>query len=248
MISANNYKSEWEASYENGDNNILYPQVEVIRFLNRFVCKRHSNNSVTEILNTFNSRPTRGLDFACGVGTHCITFAEFGIDAYGVDISLNALKIAQANSSKRSISADRFIELDASKQVLPFEDNFFDFVVAESCLDSMPSDVAKKYIVELKRVCSGLIYTSLIGKDDEMAADEFEVTTKHEKGTYQTTFDEEKISELFGAKSEDFIYYSLVNSVDVASKKVASKRYYCVIESQNIHPKNISKNLKVGES
>jgi SAM-dependent methyltransferase len=235
MTSADNYRSQWEASYEQGDNNILYPQVEVIRFLNRYVCKRDSNNSVTQILNTYNNRPTRGLDFACGVGTHCITFTDFGIDAYGVDISLNALKIAQANSSKRDISADRFIELDASKQVLPFEDNFFDFVVAESCLDSMPMDVAKQYITELKRVCSGLIYVSLIGKDDDMTADEFVVTTKHEEGTYQAIFDEEKIAELFGAKSKDFIYYSLMNYVDVTLNKVQSARYYCVIESQKIH-------------
>ena len=64
--------------------------------------------------------------------------------------------------------------------MLLVKDNFFDFVVAESCLDSMPVDVAKQCITELKRVCSGLIYANLIGKVDDMTADGFVVTSRHE--------------------------------------------------------------------
>jgi hypothetical protein len=115
------------------------------------------------------------------------------MDSYGVDISLNALKILkpalpkevyQLIDSYNSMPRNKYCHLKTTSLIL---------LVAESCLDSMPSDVAK-YIAELKRVCSGLIYTNLIGKYDEIAADEFEVTTKYERGTYQTTFDEEKKS------------------------------------------------------
>jgi SAM-dependent methyltransferase len=235
MSVVKDYKVEWEESYARGDNNILYPQVEVIRFLNRYVCKRNNDKTITQVIKTLNNRTPRGLDFACGVGTHCITFADFGVDGWGVDISSNAIQQAKKNASVKSLSTDQFIELDATKQVLPFENNFFDFVVAESCLDSMPLDIAKKYIAELKRVCSGLVYVSLIGKDDQMTADEFVVENKLELGTYQTTFNEDKITELLGAQSNDFIHFSLVSFVDVASRKVEGKRYYCVIESQNLH-------------
>ena len=31
---------EWEESYERGENNILYPQEEVVRFLNRYIRKK----------------------------------------------------------------------------------------------------------------------------------------------------------------------------------------------------------------
>ena len=31
---------EWYSSFEKGENNILYPQPEVVRFLNRFIKKR----------------------------------------------------------------------------------------------------------------------------------------------------------------------------------------------------------------
>ncbi len=46
----------------------------------------------------------------------------------------------------------RFSVVDNDEQILKFKDKFFDFVVAESCLDSMPFEVAKRYIIELKRV------------------------------------------------------------------------------------------------
>ena len=36
----NNYINEWENSYRRGENHIFYPQSEVVKFLNRYICKR----------------------------------------------------------------------------------------------------------------------------------------------------------------------------------------------------------------
>ena len=33
--------NHWEASYKRGESNILYPQTEVIKFLNRHVVKKN---------------------------------------------------------------------------------------------------------------------------------------------------------------------------------------------------------------
>ena len=75
----------WEASYKRGENNILYPQTEVIRFLNRFVVKKHLLR-LTKII-----KAKKCLDFACGVGIHSITCEEFGIETSGIDISEYAI-------------------------------------------------------------------------------------------------------------------------------------------------------------
>jgi ubiquinone/menaquinone biosynthesis C-methylase UbiE len=235
MSVGKDYKVAWEESYARGDNNILYPQAEVVRFLNRYVCRRNNDRTVTKVIKTLNNRPPIGLDFACGVGTHCITFSDFEVEGWGVDISSNAIQQAKGNASARGLSSDRFIELDAKEEKLPFANDYFDFVVAESCLDSMPLDTAKKYISELKRVCSGVIYASLIGGDDSMDSDEFEVQTTHEFGTYQTVFDEKKIARLFGSDINRFSYFTAVSHIDIGSNKINGKRFYCVIEENEIN-------------
>ncbi|MBT7968956.1 MAG: class I SAM-dependent methyltransferase [Methylococcales bacterium] len=238
MSVGKDYKVAWEESYERGDNNILYPQAEVIRFLNRYVCKRNNDKTVTKLIKTLNDRTPIGLDFACGVGTHCITFSDFEVEGWGVDISYNAIQQAKRNASARGLSSDRFIELDAKEQKLPFPNDHFDFVVAESCLDSMLLDAAKKYINELKRVCSGVIYAGLIGSDNAMEFEEFEVQTAFEFGTYQTVFDEKKIASLFGSNVSNFIYFHAVTYTDIESKKITGKRFYCVIDSENLNSEN----------
>ncbi len=35
------FVENWNSSYERGENNILYPQAEVVKFLNRFIKKKN---------------------------------------------------------------------------------------------------------------------------------------------------------------------------------------------------------------
>ena len=99
----------------------------------------------------------------------------------------------------------------------------------------MPLNAAQNYISELKRVCSGVIYASLIGADDSMQSDEFEVKTSHEFGPFQTVFNEEKIVILFGSDISEFNYFTAVSSIDVGSNKIAGKRFYCAIDAEKIN-------------
>ena len=224
-----NYLEEWENSYSKGDNNILYPQSEVIRFINRFVKKRNNDGTLSALIKKEGNQIINGLDFACGVGTHCLTFNDFDIEGYGVDISKTAINIAKRRAKKIGLEDNRFKVLDADSQKLPFKDNFFDFVVAESCLDSMPFSTAQSYMHELKRITNGLIYASFIGYNDSINTDEFVVSTKLEKGTIQSVYDEEKIYELFGVQSQKFKYFKKVVESDSMSNLIVDCRYYCVV-------------------
>ena len=226
----NNFKKKWDKSYSQGDNNILYPQAEVVKFINRFVCKQNNNRTLIRHLNKKKIRRLRGLDF----GTHAIIFNDFQIEAYGIDISKVAISKAIKNAKKKGFKSDKFLIQPNDTHILPFKDNYFDFVVAESCLDSMPFNLAKLYISELKRVTNGIIYASFIGRNPMMSKkDEFVVKTKHEEGTIQTLFNQKKIYRLFGIDKKKFIYFSCINQTDCFSKKLTSKRYYVVAKCTN---------------
>ena len=229
-----NFKKEWNESYNQGDNNILYPQAEVIKFLNRFICKRNNNGTLTRHLNKEKTQKLCGLDFGCGIGTHAIIFNDFEIDSFGIDISEVAISTAIKNASKKGVKSNQFLVQPSNIKVLPFKDNYFDFVLAESCLDSMPFDLAKLYIAELKRVTNGIIYASLIGQDPTMPSNEFVVKTQREMGTIQSVFNQEKICKLFGTTKEKFIYFSCIDQTDCISKKLTGKRYYVVIKCSDV--------------
>lgn len=224
-----NYLEEWENSYSKGENNILYPQSEVIRFINRFVKKRNNDGTLSTLIKKDVNQTINGLDFACGVGTHCLTFNDFDIEGYGVDISKTAIDIAKTRAKKRGLDNNRFKVLDVDSQKLPFNDNFFDFIVAESCLDSMPFATAQSYMHELKRITNGLIYASFIGSNDSINSEEFVVSTTHEQGTIQSVYDEEKIQKLFGVQAEKFKYFKKIVELDSMSNLIVDCRYYCVV-------------------
>ena len=229
-----NFKKEWNESYNQGDNNILYPQAEVVKFLNRFICKRNNIGSLTRLLNKEKNQKLCGLDFGCGIGTHAIIFNDFEIDSFGIDISEVAISAAIKNASKKESKNNKFLVQSCTTHVLPFKDNFFDFALAESCLDSMPFDLAKLYIAELKRVTNGIIYASFIGQDPTIPSNEFVIKTQREKGTIQSVFNQEKICKLFGTTKEKFIYFSSIDQTDCISKKLTGKRFYVVIKCSDV--------------
>lgn len=85
-------KQLWEKSYERFENFILYPKEEVVKFLNRFVRKKTLDGFI-DILQSKNNY--RGLDLGCGIGRNTILLGEFGLEAYGIDISETAIRYAE---------------------------------------------------------------------------------------------------------------------------------------------------------
>tara|TARA_B100000029_G_C17526128_1_gene941703 strand:- start:965 stop:1684 length:720 start_codon:yes stop_codon:yes gene_type:complete len=238
MIKDSKHK-EWEDSYSKGHNNILYPQTEVVKFLNRNVRKKmDSSGNFTEILKPSNQNRLRCLDFACGLGVHSILCEEFEIECFGVDISKTAIHKAQKNARGKGFNelSDRFLILDESKTELPFIDNYFDFAIAESCLDSMYFEIASEYYKEIKRVTKKYIYFSLIAADSEIENrfEDIVLDRDLERGTIQSYFNLDRINELIG---DDFKNITeLVKKTESEVLKKGSNiesRYYGVIDLES---------------
>ena len=75
-------------------------------------------------------QPEKGsnwLDVACGPGLLLGVVAEKGVNAFGIDISETAIKMAKTYLPKADLQV-------ANAEVLPYDDNTFDFI---SCLGSL---------------------------------------------------------------------------------------------------------------
>lgn len=185
----------WEKSYSRKENFIFYPKEEVVKFLNRFVKKKGGVDSFQSHLGE--EQKLKALDLGCGIGRQTILFEEFGIEAYGVDISSNALQ--QAKELAHSFGYDLSERLILLREVeLPFEDNFFDIAISDSVLDSMAFEYALKYMQELNRTVKKLVYLNLISADatSDYSAKDIVVEGDHEKGTIQSYYDETRIEKL----------------------------------------------------
>jgi ubiquinone/menaquinone biosynthesis C-methylase UbiE len=183
-----NYSDAWEQSYKNRDNHIFYPKEEVVRFLSRFVRKRTGLNEFRDVLDF--SDKVRGLDYGCGIGRHTILMREFGLEAYGLDISSHAVATARQQALFFGFKdmLERFVVSDG--MCIPFQDNYFDITVCEAVLDSMIFDLARKDLAEMARVTKRYLFVSLIA--GERAIEEL-VQTAHEHGTIQCYYDEQKV-------------------------------------------------------
>ncbi len=185
----------WETSYSRKDNFIYYPKDEVVKFINRFVRKRNGIDLFTDIIGT--GSVLKGLDLGCGIGRQTILMEEFKMHGYGVDIS--AIAIKEAKSLARSFGYEmdsRFVVL--TENSLPFKNDFFDFAISDSVLDSMYFKFAKTYIKELDRTVKKLVYLNLISGESvkENFSEDVLVTTMHEEGTIQSYYNTEKINNL----------------------------------------------------
>jgi len=221
-------KDKWEKSYTRSENFIFYPKEEVVKFLNRFVRKRNGIDKFVDILDF--SKEVKGLDYGCGLGRLTILMREFGIDAYGVDISSKAIEEARklAVSSNCKGMVDKFSIIDGKE--IPFEDNFFDLTISEGVLDSMYFELAKSNLKEIERVTKSLVFISLISNVENSKEERGEriVRTEHEEGTIQNYYDWNKIQELIKDTSLKIDWCHLI-SEESKTSDYRSGRYSIVL-------------------
>lgn len=182
------YNTEWEDSYSREENHIFYPKEQCVKFLSRYVGKRKDSNNIAYKSKTFKN--AKALDFGCGIGIQTKLLEDFGLNAYGVDISSLALKKAsQLNPHLK----EKFLQIDGDGHIA-FEDDFFAVTISESVLDSMHFDLAKQSLKSLDRVTDGFVFISLIGAELAKTENLEEVVSAlHENGTIQSYYNQEKI-------------------------------------------------------
>ncbi len=195
-----NNKTDWDKSYENRDNFVFYPHEEVIRFVSKFVRKRIALDEFRDI--AANSGRRRVLDLGCGIGRHVIFCHDMGLEAYGVDLSDEAVRVAREWAGRQGFPEPEKRIVQGDIRHLPWDDEFFNYAVSHGVLDSMPFEIARAACVELARVMpiNGMFYCDLISGDDSRHAREFSgeevVRTTHEQGTIQLYFNLAKIQSM----------------------------------------------------
>jgi SAM-dependent methyltransferase len=106
--------------------------------------------------------PTRVLDVGCAKGFLVKAFRDIGIEACGVDISEYALSTAPEDVRKY------LYKVDLNKAVLPFADEYFDFVAFLGTIECLDSHA--RILKELHRVMkpgSGLYLRTTYKTDPE---------------------------------------------------------------------------------
>ena len=229
-------KKNWEESFSRGENFIFYPKEETVKFINRFIKKKNSYNQYTQILES--SDKLRALDFGCGIGRMTILLKEFDIEGYGIDISKNAIQEANKLAQNFGYNLENYFHV-YDGEVIPFEQDFFDFTISEGVLDSMPFELAKKLLREIDRVTKKYFFLSLIShesinffkqmKNQSIFDGELEVQELHEKGTIQSLFSKSKIDELI--KDTNFkIKFCELHKVEDLLRLEQYGRYYLILE------------------
>jgi SAM-dependent methyltransferase len=219
----NDYKKEWNQSYQRKENYLFYPNEDVIRFFQKYIKKSSINNK-------------KVLDLGCGVGRHINFFIENGYYPIGVDISNIALKACKSilNSKGYKIKKDFFL-IENKKNQLPISSNSIYCFIANASLDSMPTYLIKNMIEEMYRVLKtnrfgfvSLISGSVnnrrkgkfIGKYDQI------VSEKHENKTVQSYFNYKRILSLF----KKFEITEIYKNNKIIKKTIVDSRYCVVIK------------------
>lgn len=197
----NNQKEQWEESYRKKDNFVFYPHEEIIRFFSKYIHKRTGFDSLDKKHNL--ATKPKVLDLGCGIGRHIIFSNAMQAEAYGIDLSQSAIDIAIEWAKKENISGPekRIVQGDITN--MPFENNFFDFIISHGVLDSMSEENCQNAIIDSHRVLKdgGYFYCDLISGDDSYHNTNFcgeeVVQTEHEKDTIQLYFNNSFIEKMF---------------------------------------------------
>jgi len=90
------------------------------------------------------------LDICCGTGDQAFHYAKMGIEATGVDLNPEMIKVAERRKEKCSFNNISFQLADAKE--LPFEDASFDYASISFGLHETGRDSREKIISEMRRV------------------------------------------------------------------------------------------------
>lgn len=102
--------------------------------------------------------PTKVLDVGCGTGQLIRSLRSFGVDAYGVEISKDALEMVDPDIRQYVKYGDI--------TDLPYKDNEFDLVVTYDVLEHIDKGKLQKAISEMARVSSKYVLNKIYTKEN----------------------------------------------------------------------------------
>jgi SAM-dependent methyltransferase len=141
---------------------------------------------VSDVMSLYGARLRAGeklrvLELGSGTGNNLVFLAEQGFQAYGVDGSKTACRLAKEFLNERGVCAEI---VQANFVNLPYPNNYFDLIVDRAAVYCNKKDDIQKVVLEVKRCLTrGGRYLSFV-----FANDHFEAKNNHpsciEKGTY----------------------------------------------------------------
>ena len=228
--------SDWDKVYGIRNMTMWEPQQSIVQFVNRFIKKRIAYDKY-KVINNYK----KVLDLGCGNGSAVHFLAKNKFDVYGVDISDLAIEIAKDFIFQEGLKADL---QTCSCDSLPYDDNFFDFIICYGVLDHVPISVAQESIKEIKRTLKsgGLFFCSLIstdstlfGKGEKVDYHTYLIEEGMEEGEIQHYFDIQEINDLFAdfkildiRQTHEYLYSS-----DGKKRLDTSSRWFITSELKN---------------
>jgi ubiquinone/menaquinone biosynthesis C-methylase UbiE len=90
------------------------------------------------------------IDICCGTGAQALEYGRRGIDATGIDLDPNMLKIAAKNRARYQTANVSFQLADATNP--PFPDGYFDYASISLALHDKEKTMRYQIVSEMKRV------------------------------------------------------------------------------------------------
>lgn len=94
-------------------------------------------------------KPCSALDICCGTGTEAIYLAKNGFEVSAIDISKEAIKIAQNKAREAKVKVDFRV---GNVLELPFQNDSFGFVSDRGCFHVFAPEYRKWFADEIHRV------------------------------------------------------------------------------------------------
>lgn len=228
-------QQEWNEAYGKGNNLVFYPHEEVIRFCSKYLRKRVGVDEFETL-----RKVDRVLSLGCGIGRHVFFFDDMGLEAYGIDLSSEAIEIAGKWSERLAKEHLKARFHCGSAHQMPYDSGWFGALVSHGVLDSLPFALAIDIIKEAERVLEpgGLFYLDLISGDDSHHAREFageeRVETDHEHGTIQSYFNAARLDDLVAATGFSILECLLIRKENVQNGGFSSRYHVTLRKAESV--------------
>jgi len=177
--------------------------------------KTEPPKKLRELIENKTILPCKAIDIACGEGNYSLYLASKGFDVLGIDISENAIKLAEKNASGKDLNI-RFKVMDI--QELEKLDEKFDFVFELGLLHNLPRELLEGYIEKVSKI---------LNKDGKYVSVHFNLESKKYLSKMFSKENGEGKDTLF---SKMKLYFATQEEM-----KTLFEKYFQVIESKEIN-------------